>query len=187
MPAGADQIKRLAQCARSVQCAVWYVVRGGANRVNLSHLSKACARVGLRMAKGNREKRKINTNDGLITTVGKKFVWHLYVIPMAGPTLGFNWPRILLLEIDDILRAIDYIIRESLELGGKDKALAVHYDPKGCKGYNMQVGSTLISRGFNVRMCSCAFDKQEYDRRKTRRTETQNINIRAALGAPGGE
>eukprot|EP00962_Isochrysis_galbana_P049107 scaffold20711_cov124-Isochrysis_galbana.AAC.3 len=114
------------------------------------------------------------------------FVWHLYVIPMSGPILGFNWPRklLLLLEIHDIMRAIDYIIRESLELGGKDKALVVHYDPKGCKGYNMKVASTLISRGFNVRMCSCAFDKQEYDRRKIRRTETQNINIRAALGAP---
>eukprot|EP00962_Isochrysis_galbana_P044297 scaffold17139_cov123-Isochrysis_galbana.AAC.7 len=157
-----------------------------ANRVNLSHLSKACARVGLRMLKANREKRKINTNDGLITTAGKKFVWvwHLYVIPMAGPILGFNWPRKLLLEIDDIMRAIDYIIRESLELGGKDKALVVHYDPKGCKDYNMKVGSTLISCGFNVRMCSCAFDKQEYDRRKIRRTETQNINIRTALSAP---
>lgn len=91
------------------------------------------------MLKGNREKRKINTNDGLITTAGKKIVWHLYVIPMTGPTLGFNWPRKLLLELDDILRAIDYIVRESLELAGKDEALVVHYDPKGCKGYNMQV------------------------------------------------
>eukprot|EP00962_Isochrysis_galbana_P023718 scaffold7192_cov135-Isochrysis_galbana.AAC.2 len=39
------------------------------------------------MVKGNREKRKINTPDGLINTSGKKFVWHLYVIPMMGPTL----------------------------------------------------------------------------------------------------
>jgi len=56
--------------------------------VNLSHLNAACKRVGLKMLKGNRDKRKINTPDGLITTSGKKFVWHLYVIPMMGPTLG---------------------------------------------------------------------------------------------------
>eukprot|EP00962_Isochrysis_galbana_P023201 scaffold6974_cov98-Isochrysis_galbana.AAC.2 len=46
-----------------------------ANRVNLSHLNAACKRAGLKMVKGNREKRKINTPDGLITTSGKKFVW----------------------------------------------------------------------------------------------------------------
>jgi len=57
---------------------------------------------------------------------------------MMGPTLGFNWPRKeLLLELEDILRAIDYIIRESGELGGKDKSLVLHYDPKGCKGYGL--------------------------------------------------
>eukprot|EP00962_Isochrysis_galbana_P020947 scaffold6151_cov129-Isochrysis_galbana.AAC.4 len=77
-----------------------------ANRINLSHLNNACKRVGLKMVKGNREKRKINTPDGLINTSGKKFVWHLYVIPMMGPTLGFNWPRKLLLELDTILSAL---------------------------------------------------------------------------------
>eukprot|EP00962_Isochrysis_galbana_P041511 scaffold15266_cov107-Isochrysis_galbana.AAC.1 len=46
-----------------------------------------------------------------------------------GPTLGYNWPRKLLLEIDAILRAIDYVVCESGELGGKDKSLAIHYDP----------------------------------------------------------
>jgi len=71
------------------------------------------------MLKGNREKRKINTPEGLLTTTGKKFVWHLYVVPMVGPTLGFNWPRKLLLELEDILRAIDYVIRASGELGGQ--------------------------------------------------------------------
>eukprot|EP00962_Isochrysis_galbana_P025515 scaffold7878_cov126-Isochrysis_galbana.AAC.6 len=48
-----------------------------ANRVNLSHFNAACKRVGLKMVKGNREKRKINTPDGLITTSGKKFVWRV--------------------------------------------------------------------------------------------------------------
>jgi len=38
---------------------------------------------------------------------------------MVGPTLGFNWPRKLLLELEDILRAIDYVIRASGELGGQ--------------------------------------------------------------------
>jgi len=49
-----------------------------ANRINLSHFNNACKRVGLKMVKGNREKRKINTPDGLINTSGKKFVWHIY-------------------------------------------------------------------------------------------------------------
>jgi len=35
-----------------------------------------------------------------------------------------------------------------------------------------------------VRICSCAFDKEQYNNRKVRRTETQNLNIRDALGAP---
>eukprot|EP00962_Isochrysis_galbana_P020657 scaffold6050_cov107-Isochrysis_galbana.AAC.1 len=56
-----------------------------ANRVNLSHFNNACKRVGLKMVKGNREKRKINTPDGLINTSGKKFVWYIYVVPMMGP------------------------------------------------------------------------------------------------------
>jgi len=74
------------------------------------------------MLKGNREKRKINTPEGLLTTAGKKFVWHLYVIPMMGPTLGFNWPRKLLLELEDILRTRDRLRhpREWRKLGGKD-------------------------------------------------------------------
>jgi len=54
-----------------------------ANRVNLYHFNAACKRVGLKMLKGNREKRKINTPEGLITTSGKKFVWHLYVYLIA--------------------------------------------------------------------------------------------------------
>src|SRR6056297_3187257 len=125
-----------------------------ANRVNLSHFNNACKRVGLKMVKGNREKRKINTPDGLINTSGKKFVWHIYVVPMMGPTLGYKWPRKLLLEIDAILRAIDYVVRESGELGGKDKFLVLHYDPKGCKGYNTEMGTKLMSKGYNIRICS---------------------------------
>jgi hypothetical protein len=78
------------------------------------------------MLKGNREKRKINTNEGLIITTGKKFVWHLYVLPMMGPALGFDWPRKLQVEVDNRLVAIDYVIRESAQLGGKDKSLCIH-------------------------------------------------------------
>eukprot|EP00962_Isochrysis_galbana_P016507 scaffold4733_cov118-Isochrysis_galbana.AAC.1 len=117
------------------------------------------------MLKGNREKRKINTPEGLITTTGKKFVWHLYVVPMVvvGPTLGFNWPRKLLLELEDILRAIDYVIRESGELGGKDKSLVLHYDPKGCKGYNPTTGTMLMSK----RGITCASARASSKRNNT--------------------
>eukprot|EP00962_Isochrysis_galbana_P014609 scaffold4187_cov118-Isochrysis_galbana.AAC.2 len=103
---------------------------------------------------------------------------------MMGPTLSFNWPRKLLLELDTILRAIDYVIRESGELGGKDKSLVLHYDPKGCKGYNTEMGTKLMSKGYNIRICSCAFEKKQFNDRKVRRIETQNVNVRDALGAP---
>jgi len=128
-----------------------------ANRVNLSHLNNACKRVGLKMVKGNREKRKINTPDGLINTSGKKFVWHLYVVPIMGPTpsVSIGHASSSSIEIDAILRAIDYVVRESGELGGKDKFLAIHYDPKGCKGYHTEIGTKLMSKGYNVRICSC--------------------------------
>eukprot|EP00962_Isochrysis_galbana_P052849 scaffold24311_cov114-Isochrysis_galbana.AAC.3 len=41
-----------------------------------------------------------------------------------------------------------------------------------------------MSKGYNVRICSCAFEKEQYNDRKVRRTETQNLNVRDALGAP---
>eukprot|EP00962_Isochrysis_galbana_P018530 scaffold5355_cov113-Isochrysis_galbana.AAC.1 len=52
-------------------------------------------------------------------------------------------------------------------------------------GYKTEIGTKLImSKGYNVRICSCAFDKEQYNNRKVRRTETRNLNTRDALGAP---
>jgi len=39
-----------------------------------------------------------------------------------------------------------------------------------------------MSKGYNVRICSCAFDKEQFNNRKARRIETQNLNVREALG-----
>eukprot|EP00962_Isochrysis_galbana_P011704 scaffold3299_cov116-Isochrysis_galbana.AAC.9 len=41
-----------------------------------------------------------------------------------------------------------------------------------------------MSKGYNIRICSCAFEKKQFNDRKVRRIETQNINVRDALGAP---
>jgi hypothetical protein len=43
-----------------------------AGRITIEIVNKACARSNIRMLKSNREKRKINTNEGLIVTAGKK-------------------------------------------------------------------------------------------------------------------
>jgi hypothetical protein len=153
-------------------------------RITIGILNKACARSNIRMLKGNREKRKINTNEGLIVTAGKKIVWHLYVLPMMGPALGFDWPRKLLVEVDNRIVAIDYVIRESAQLGGKDKSLCIHYEPRGCKGYIPEIGSNLMGRGYKIRICSCAFEKEQYNDRKARRIESNQVNVREALGAP---
>jgi hypothetical protein len=143
-----------------------------AGRRIIGILNQACARSKIRMLKGNRDKRKINMNEGLIITTGEKIVWHLYVLPMMGPALGFDWLRKLLVEVDNRLVAIDYVIRESAQLGGKDKNLVIHYEPRGCKGYNPEIGSNLMGQGFKIRICSCTFEKEEYNDRKARRIES---------------
>eukprot|EP00962_Isochrysis_galbana_P011237 scaffold3147_cov110-Isochrysis_galbana.AAC.2 len=86
---------------------------------------------------------------------------------MMGPALGFNWPRKLLLELEDILRAIDYVIRESGELGGKDKSLVLHYGLDGDHECRVMVsGATIGVETARMSMttlstcshcCNCAF------------------------------
>eukprot|EP00962_Isochrysis_galbana_P015375 scaffold4408_cov143-Isochrysis_galbana.AAC.1 len=48
----------------------------------------------------------------------------------------------------------------------------------------MTTGTMLMSKGLNVRICSCKFEKEQYNIRKVRRTETKNLNVRDALRAP---
>eukprot|EP00962_Isochrysis_galbana_P026688 scaffold8292_cov120-Isochrysis_galbana.AAC.12 len=48
----------------------------------------------------------------------------------------------------------------------------------------MTAGSTLISKGYHIRMCSCEFEKKQFNDRKARRVEVQNLNVRDALRAP---
>jgi hypothetical protein len=104
---------------------------------------------------------------------------------VVGSALGFDWPRKLLLEVNNRAVAIDYVIRESAQVGGNDKSLVIHYEPRGCKGYNPKVGSPTfyVGKGSNIRICSCAFEREQFKDCKARRTETYNVNVRAALGA----
>jgi hypothetical protein len=101
-----------------------------------------------------------------------------------GPALGFDWPRKLLVEVDNRIVAIDYVIRESAQLGGKDKSLCIHYETRCCKGYNPEIGSKLMGQGYKIRICSCSFKKEQYNDRKARRIESNQVNVREALGAP---
>jgi hypothetical protein len=86
---------------------------GVANRIGLGHLKKMCDRAELTMLKGNQERLKMATKEGLVSTGGRKFVWHLYVSPKVGSAMGFNWPRKLLIEVDNQIKATEYIVRES--------------------------------------------------------------------------
>jgi hypothetical protein len=97
---------------------------------------------------------------------------------------GFNGPRKLLVEIDGEYKAIDYVIRESNQLGGKDDALAIHYEPPGCKDYKSGIGKRLQEQGFPIRICNCEQEESEAGARKERRLNDQNKDVRTALGAP---
>jgi hypothetical protein len=136
------------------------------------------------MLKGNQERLKMATKEGLVATGGKKFVWHLYVIPKVGPAMSFNWPRKLLTEVDNQIKATEYIVRESAEMGGKDDQLAIDSGPWGCKGYKQAAAAFLKDKHINVRTCSCEVDKEQAGVRKQRRTDLQDVNVRTRLGAP---
>jgi hypothetical protein len=103
------------------------VIKAIANRVGITHFKKGLLDAGLRMVTANRERRKIDTSAGLLATAGKKFIWHIYVLPITSPTFGFNWPKKILIDVDEDKYSIYYAIRASLELGGKDSNLCLHY------------------------------------------------------------
>jgi hypothetical protein len=155
-----------------------------ANRVGLGHLKKMCDRAELTMLKGNQERLNMATKEGRVATGGKKFVWHLYVIPKGGPAMGFNWPRKLLTEVDNQIKATEYIVRESAEMGGKDHQLAIDSGPWGCKGYKQAAAAFLKDKNINVRTCLCEMDKEQAGVRKQRRIDVQDVNVRSLLGAP---
>jgi hypothetical protein len=98
--------------------------------------------------------------------------------------LGFNWLRKLLVDINGEYKAIDYVVREGAQRVGKDEALAIHYEPRGCKGYKEAIGKRLLEEGFPIRICQCELEKSEAGARKERRLNDQHNDIRKALGAP---
>jgi exonuclease III len=157
-----------------------------ANRVGLGHIKAAMHRAGLNMIKGNRERIKIATSQGLLLTQGRTFVFHTYGVPFTGNTLGFKWPSKLLIEVPTPAgvkaASVDYAVRESTLLGGKDKNIVICNSLKGCKGYKPEMGESLISKGFSIRLCKCEAKKAEFNQRKMRRIETQEMDMRAVLG-----
>jgi hypothetical protein len=78
----------------------------------------------------------------------------------------------------------DYAIRASLELGGKDSNLCLHYGLRNCKGYNAEEGKTLLDKKFKIRICACEENKEQANSRKARRIELKDVDVRVALKAP---
>jgi hypothetical protein len=107
----------------STHIVIRIYIKAIANLVGLNHFKLGLLEAGLRMVTANRERRKIDTTAGLLATAGEKFIWHVYVVPITGPTFGFNWPKKILIDVDGDKYSIDYAIRASLELGGKDSNL----------------------------------------------------------------
>jgi hypothetical protein len=75
--------------------------------------------------------------------------------------MGFNWHRKLLIEVDNQIKATEYIVRESAEMGGKDDQLAIDSGPWGCKGYKQAAAAFLKDKNVIVRTCSCKADKEQ--------------------------
>jgi hypothetical protein len=168
----------------STHIAIRIYIKAIANRVGLNHFKLGLLEAGLRMVTANRERRKIGTTVGLLATAGKKFIWHVYVVPITGPIFGFNWPTKILIDVDGDKYSIDYAIRARLDLGGKDSNLCLHYGPRDCKGYNAEEGKTLLAKKFKIRICACEENKELANSRKARRIEHTDIDIRTALKAP---
>jgi hypothetical protein len=168
----------------STHIVIRVYIKAIANRVGITHFKKGLLDAGLRTVTANRERRKIDTSAGLLATAGKKFIWHIYVLPITGPTFGFNCPKKILIDVDGDKYAIDYAIRASLELGGQDSNLCLHYGLRNCKGYNADEGKTLLDKKLKIRICACEENKEQANSRKARRIELKDVDVRVALKAP---
>eukprot|EP00962_Isochrysis_galbana_P027313 scaffold8580_cov102-Isochrysis_galbana.AAC.5 len=133
--------------------------------INLSHLSKACARAGLPPDAGCSRATVRNARSRRTTASSPPRAKKLFGISLCHSDDGSSTRLQLAAQTSPRTRGhyachvpstTFYVIRESSELGGKDKALVVHYDPKGCKGYNMKEGlacinDTIITRSANLK------------------------------------
>jgi hypothetical protein len=87
--------------------------------------------------------------------------------------------------VDGDKYSIDYAIRASLELGGKDSNLCLHYGLRNRKGCNADEGSkTLLDKKFKIHICACEENKEQANSRKARRIELKDVDVWVALKAP---
>ena len=60
--------------------------------ITITSLAKALENQGLIFLQGNQERTKVQTQEGVIVTQGKKEVYHLYVAPKTGNFATFDFP-----------------------------------------------------------------------------------------------
>eukprot|EP00967_Tisochrysis_lutea_P026973 scaffold31185_cov27-Tisochrysis_lutea.AAC.1 len=68
--------------------------------VTINSLAKALEHQGFIFLKGNQERTKVLTKEGIIVTQGKKEVYHCYVAPRSGNFSTFDFPRKILLNVN---------------------------------------------------------------------------------------
>lgn len=101
------------------------------NHIKMRELRKAVEKAGLTFISGNREKQKMHSAQGYVSTDSYIPKWHIYVVPKSGAANEFKWPRFLDLYINGVLVRIKYILRVCDVL----PAGTICGEPNGCKLY----------------------------------------------------
>jgi len=140
-----------------------------ASKITLSILVKAVEKEGLTFLKGNRERMKIEGESGtFVSKVAHAPRWHLYVAATQGSFLTSNFPRKLLLNIDNSVVPVNYAVRackalQMLPAMQSYHKLMVHGSLKGCKGWRPEVAHNLLTAH---RLCVCDAEAAKRKERK---------------------
>mmetsp|Transcript_17511 Transcript_17511/g.48916 ORF Transcript_17511/g.48916 Transcript_17511/m.48916 type:complete len:129 (+) Transcript_17511:483-869(+) len=105
---------------------------------------KRSNKVGLTFLKGNRERMKLEGGAGtFVSKAAYSTRWHLYVSAGQGSFLDGNFPRKLILNVNNITIPVNYGVRACKPLRMPEKIqsphkLMIHGSLRGCKGWRME-------------------------------------------------
>jgi hypothetical protein len=167
----------------STHIVIRVYIKAMANRVGLNHFKVGLLEAGLRIVTANRERRKIDTTAGLLATAGKKFIWHVYVVSITGPTFGFNWPKKILIDVDGQILNRLRDPRQPRTRGQGHQSLPPLRASR-LQRVQRRRGPDPSRQEIQDPHLRVRENKELANSRKARRIEHKDIDIRAALKAP---
>ena len=128
---GSSSRKALYEALQDVAAHVVIEAEGlaQASVITLSVIVKAIEKEGFTFLKGNRERMKLEGESGtFVSKVAHSTRWHIYISAVQGNFLAGNFPRKLILIIDNKAVPVNYAIRackplqmpQALQSGGRD-------------------------------------------------------------------